>query len=90
MGIWSLYSHQQTADKPQLVAVVRKKDESKRRGELARKRVNVRGRQSQRDEVAEMLRRRGREMWASDGALLGRERAIRTEGKGRDGMENSN
>lgn len=68
MGIWSLSSHQQIADKPQLVAVVRKKerkrDESKRRGELARERVNVRGGQSERDEVAKMLRRERREMWA--------------------------
>lgn len=68
----------------------RKRDESKRCGELAHEGVNVRGRQSERDEVAKMLRRRGREMWASDDALLWQERVVRTERKERDGMENSN
>lgn len=48
----------------------RKRAESKRCRELAHERVNVRGRQSERDEVAKMLRRRGGEMWANDGALL--------------------
>lgn len=51
MGIWSLI-----ADEPQLVAVARKdgrKDESKRCGELARQRANVRGRRSQRGGVVE-------------------------------------
>lgn len=46
----------------------RKRAESKLLGELVHKRVNVRERQSERDEAAKMLKRRGREMWARDGA----------------------
>lgn len=83
MGIWS-----RLADEPQLVDVARKegrKDESKRRGELARQRANVRGRRSQRDGVAE------EEAWgalgAGGGALLRPERAIRTERRGKEETE---
>lgn len=70
----------------------KKGDGEKRRGELACKRMDVRGRQSERDEVAKMLRRRGREMWASHGALLQREResdADREERKRQNGKQSS-
>lgn len=61
-----------------------RKDECKRRGELARQRANVTGRRSQRNGVAE---EEGGAMGAGGGALLRPERAIRTEREGKEEME---